>query len=198
MEIACYRRGLSANIIVCFDALVRIEWVSRPLLFFIRKLAVEALRERISKIAAEAARNENFEFVHLEITGSKRNSTVRVFIDKPGGVTLDDCVNVSHKIESVLDAEDFIPGRYVLEVSSPGIERELFTIEDFVRFIDKPARIKTNSPVAGKQVFHGIIQGVEDGEVVFDDSMAGLTKIPYSVIRKANLKIDLEAELRRR
>lgn len=159
---------------------------------------MEALRERISAIAAEAAKTEGSEFVHLEIAGSKRNSTVRIVIDKVGGVTIEDCAKVSNRIESVLDAEDFIPGRYVLEVSSPGLDRELYCIGDFVRFAGRKARIKTNDPVNGKQAFHGIIAGAEDADVVFEDSTEGRIRIPYSAIRKANLKIDLEAELKRR
>lgn len=159
---------------------------------------MEALRERLTAIAAEAARIEGFEFVHLEIAGSKRNSTIRIFIDKPEGVTLDDCVRVSNRIEAVLDTEDFIPGRFVLEVSSPGIERELYRLDDFERFSGRSARIKTDGPINGKKAFRGTIAGVEDGMVVFEDSEAGLIRIPYPTIQKANLKIDLEAELRRR
>lgn len=159
---------------------------------------MEALRERLMEIAEEAARVDGFEFVHLEIAGSKRNSTIRIFIDKPGGVMLDDCVSVSGRVEAVLDTEDFIPGRYVLEVSSPGIERELYRIEDFDRFSGRSARIKTDLPINGKQAFRGKIAGVEDGTVVFEDSESGLIRVPYSAIRKANLRIDMEAELRRR
>jgi ribosome maturation factor RimP len=98
--------------------------------------------ERIDKIAGKAARENGVEFVHSEIVGNRRNKTVRIFIDKPEGVSIEDCTNVSRAVEAVIDAEDFIPSAFVLEVSSPGLERPLFTLADFTRFAGKKAKVK--------------------------------------------------------
>ncbi len=84
------------------------------------------MEESIRRIATEAVAASDVEFVHSEVIGSKRNMTVRVYIDKPGGVTLEDCSVVSKRMEAVLDADDLIPSAYLLEVSSPGLERELY------------------------------------------------------------------------
>jgi Uncharacterized protein conserved in bacteria len=157
-----------------------------------------SIEQRVREIGRRVAGEKNLEFVYSEVGGSKRNPTVRVFIDKPGGVTIEDCSEVSGLIEAVLDADDFIPSSYVLEISSPGIERELYSIEDFERFAGKRARIKTEGEIAGKRNFSGRIVSVENGDVFFEDKTAGTVQIPYSSVKKANLLIDLETELKKR
>jgi ribosome maturation factor RimP len=157
-----------------------------------------SVTERIESIASEIAKKMAVEFVHAEVVGSKRNPTVRVFIDKPGGVTIEDCAKLSHEMEEILDADDFIPSAYVLEVSSPGIERQLYKIEDFVKFTGELARIKTTEEFEGQKNFTGTIQSVDGDTIVFDDATKGTVSIPYISIAKANLKIDLGKELNRR
>ncbi len=100
------------------------------------------ITEHIEKIAGQAAKEGEVELVHVEIAGIKRDMVVRIYIDKEGGVTLDDCSGISRKIEAVLDVEDFIPSKYVLEVSSPGIERELYSLDDFKKFTGQLAKVK--------------------------------------------------------
>jgi ribosome maturation factor RimP len=156
------------------------------------------INERIKAIAAAAAEKNGTEFAYSEIAGSKRNMTLRIFIDKPEGVTIDDCANVSRDIEEVLDADDLIPGKYVLEVSSPGIERRLFTPADFERFAGKKARVKTSEDIGGQRNFVGTIVGVEAGAVKLDDRTIGEISIPFPQIEKANLKFDMQDELKRR
>lgn len=154
--------------------------------------------ERIKGIAAAAVSDMGLEFVHAEVVGSKKNLTVRVFIDKPEGVTIEDCSTASRRIEAVLDADDFIPSSYVLEVSSPGIERELYSLNDFERFAGKSAKVKTETPVNGQKNFKGRIAAVEKGKIVFEDITAGKVSFPYEAVAKANLLIDLEEEFKRR
>jgi ribosome maturation factor RimP len=156
-----------------------------------------SIGERIREVASAAAAGLGLEFVHSEVAGSKRNPTVRVFIDKEGGVSVEDCAEVSRSMESVLDADDFIPSSYVLEVSSPGIERELYSLADFVRFTGKEARVKAQ-PINGQRNFSGRIEAVENNAIVFNDKTSGLVTIPYDSVVKANLLIDLENELKRR
>jgi ribosome maturation factor RimP len=157
-----------------------------------------SVTERIESIASEISKKMSVEFVHADVVGSKRNPTVRVFIDKPGGVTIDDCAKVSHEMEQVLDADDFIPSAYVLEVSSPGIERQLYKLGDFVRFTGHLARIKTTDEFDGQKNFTGTIESVDGETVVLNDATKGTVRIPYASIAKANLKIDLGKELNRR
>ncbi|HSU26318.1 MAG TPA: ribosome maturation factor RimP [Pyrinomonadaceae bacterium] len=154
--------------------------------------------ERIDEIAAKAAAENGVQFVHSEIAGVKRNMTVRVFIDKEGGVSIDDCTAVSHSMEAVLDADDFIPAAYVLEVSSPGIERGLYSLDDYRRFAGKKAKIKADAGIKGQSNFTGRIVEVEGDEVIFDDKTSGTVRIPFSHIEKANLRVDLAEEFKRR
>lgn len=154
--------------------------------------------ERIRQIALEAAKENNVDFVHLAIAGTKRNQVVRVFADKEGGITIEDCSNVSRSIEQVMDAEDFMPGAYVLEVSSPGLDRELYSIEDFSKFAGKLARVKMKSDFEGPKALNGRILAVEGHDITFDDHTAGEVVFSYSSVAKANLKIDIEQELNRR
>jgi ribosome maturation factor RimP len=159
------------------------------------KLAIE---ERVKSIAQKAAGDHGVELVHVEIAGTKRDAVVRIYIDKPDGVTLDDCSVVSREVEAVMDAEDFMASRYVLEVSSPGIERELYSIEDFRRFIGRSAKVKTKVETAGQKTFVGIITGVDGNTISLDDRTRGAVSFDYSNIAKANLKIDLSKEFRGR
>jgi len=154
--------------------------------------------ERIDKIAGKAAKENGVEFVHSEIVGNRRNKTVRIFIDKPEGVSIEDCTNVSRAVEAVIDAEDFIPSAYVLEVSSPGLERSLFTLADFTRFAGKKAKVKAAEAINGQANFNGRIVSVEGAEIVFDDNTNGTVRIPFESVEKANLKVDLADEFKKR
>lgn len=153
-----------------------------------------SIAERVKEIASQAVKDSDIELVHVEIAGVKRDQVFRVYIDKDGGVTLDDCSAISHKIEEVLDAEDFIPSKYVLEVSSPGIERSLYSLADFVKFTGSLAKVKLKTEIDGQKVFVGTITGVEGDEVTFDDRTTGEVKFDYADVDKANLKIDLSKE----
>lgn len=154
--------------------------------------------ERIEKIASDAAKENGVEFVHAEIAGTKKNMIVRVYIDKPEGITIEDCTAVSRDIEAVLDADDFIPSAYVLEVSSPGLERGLYSVGDFEKFTGKKAKVKTAVPINGQSNFNGRIGGVERGEILFEDKTNGPLRIPFSEVVKANLRVDLAEEFKKR
>jgi ribosome maturation factor RimP len=152
---------------------------------------------RVEQIAASVTERSGIEFVHCQIAGSKRNPTVRLIIDKPGGVTLEDCAQVSRDVEAVLDRDDFIPTSYVLEVSSPGIERELFKLADFEKFTGQNARVKTSKPIGGQRNFSGRIAAVDGGTIDFEDRTNGRIRIPFDLIAKANLQIDLRDDFKK-
>jgi ribosome maturation factor RimP len=169
-----------------------------PTFYFGRKMAETlGIRERITDIAKRITDKAGFELVHCQVAGSKRSPIVRLFIDKPGGVTIEDCAVVSREMEAILDQEDFIPTSYVLEVSSPGIERELFKIEDFERFAGQTARIKTSQAIDGQRNFTGTILSVEDRNIEFEDRTRGRVLIPFDSVAKANLMVDMEGEFKR-
>ncbi|MDQ3041158.1 MAG: ribosome maturation factor RimP [Acidobacteriota bacterium] len=158
----------------------------------------QLIEERIRGIAARAVADENsLELVHTQIVGASRNLTVRVYIEKQGGVTHEDCSSVSRRMDAVLDAEDFIPGNYTLEVSSPGLERELYSLKDFEKFVGNLAKIKTSEAVEGQKNFRGRIVGIQDDVIIFEDKSKGTVRLLYAAVVKANLEIDLEEELKR-
>jgi ribosome maturation factor RimP len=155
------------------------------------------IAEQVQSLAWLAAEKNSLELVHVDVVGTVKSPTVRVFIDKPGGVSVEDCTTVSRELEAILDAEDFIPSAYVLEVSSPGLERELYSLKDFEKYAGKPARARTHQPINGQRNFRGRIKVVEGTEIVFDDKTNGEVRIPYDLVAKANLEIDLEEEFKR-
>src|SRR3989440_11174136 len=120
-----------------------------------------SVAERIKEIAEQAAIDHGLELVHAEVAGPEGHPVVRVFIDKPGGVTHDDCSEVSTQVSTVLDVEDFIHSAYTLEVSSPGIERGLYKLTDYERFAGSLAKIKTRVALGNQRNFRGRIIGID-------------------------------------
>ena len=155
-----------------------------------------SVAERIKKIAEQTAIDHGLELVHTEVAGPENNPILRVFIDKPGGVTHDDCSDVSTQIGTVLDVEDFIHAAYTLEVSSPGLERGLYKLADYERFTGSAAKIKTRIAISNQRNFRGTIIGIANDNVVFDDRTNGRFEIPLESIAKANLEADVENEFR--
>jgi ribosome maturation factor RimP len=154
------------------------------------------IEERVREIAERVCTDHGLELVHAEAAGPEGKPILRVFIDKPGGVTHEDCSEVSQHVGTVLDVEDFIPGAYTLEVSSPGLERGLYSRADYERFVGRLAKIRTRGAIGGQRNFRGRLAGVEGEEVLFDDKTSGRVRVPLSEIAKANLEIDIEEEFR--
>ena len=126
------------------------------------------IEERIRGIAEKVAADHGLELVHVDIGVLGRNAVMRVFIDKPGGVTHEDCSAVSHHVGTILDVEDFVSSTYTLEVSSPGLERGLYKRADYERFAGRDASVKLKLPRDGRRRFEGRLVGIEDGKVVLD------------------------------
>lgn len=156
-----------------------------------------SITEKVNEIAEKAAAKNHLELVRAEVVGSAKEPIVRIYIDKPEGITHDDCSKVSHEIGEILDAQDFISSEYTLEVSSPGLERELYSLKDFEKFTGSLAKVRTRYAVDGQRNFRGKIKTVENEEIVFDDKTNGEVRFPYEAVAKANLEIDLEEEFRR-
>ena len=156
------------------------------------------IAERVREIAEQVAIDHGVELVHAEVAGPDNKPIVRVFIDKPQGITHEDCSGVSLHLGTILDVEDFIHSAYTLEVSSPGLERGLYRRTDFERFAGNLARMKTRQAIDGQRNFRGRLLGVEGEEVLFDDRTNGKVRVPLTSIVKANLEVDVDEELRRR
>lgn len=156
------------------------------------------IAERVREIAEQVAIDHGVELVHAEVAGPDNKPIVRIFIDKPQGITHEDCSGVSLHLGTILDVEDFIHSAYTLEVSSPGLERGLYRRTDFERFAGNLARMKTRQAIDGQRNFRGRLLGVEGEEVLFDDRTNGKVRVPLTSIVKANLEVDVDEELRRR
>jgi ribosome maturation factor RimP len=156
-----------------------------------------SIEERVQELAERVAIDHGLELVHVEVAGPDNKPIVRVFIDKPQGVTHDDCSEVSLHLGTILDVEDLIHSAYTLEVSSPGIDRGLYKRADYERFAGNNAKLKTRQPIAGQRNFRGRLLGLEGDELIFDDRTNGRVQIPLDLIKQANLEVDVEEELRR-
>jgi ribosome maturation factor RimP len=131
-------------------------------------------------------REQGYELVEVELGQQGNRKILRVYMDREGGVTLDDCAAVSQLLSPILDARDFVGGAYVLEVSSPGIDRPLRKAKDFERYIGERIRLKAHTPVNGRRQFKGMLTGFRDGLLAMDCD--GTTyKIHIQNVLKANL-----------
>ena len=160
-------------------------------------MANDSIETRVQEIAERVAIDNGLELVHVEVAGPDNKPIVRVFIDKPQGVTHDDCSEVSTHMGTILDVEDFIHAAYTLEVSSPGIERGLYKRNDYERFAGSNAKLKTRQPINGQRNFRGRLLGLDGDDIIFDDRTNGRVQIPLDLVTKANLEVDVEEELRR-
>lgn len=133
------------------------------------------------------AEAEGVEIVTVEVVGAKKAPTIRVFIDTPGGVGFDELASAQTWINAIMDELDPFPGAYSLEVSSPGIDRPLRTLEHFARFAGQTAVVKTSRPLDGRTSFAGAIVSAEGDEVVLDVDGEHVA-IPFDGIKRAHLK----------
>lgn len=127
-----------------------------------------------------------YELIGVEFHPHRGSALLRLYIDKEGGVNVDDCQQVSHQVSGVLDVEDPIPGHYRLEVSSPGLDRPLFVDRDFIRFAGHPVRVQLTLPLNGRRKFTGRLVGVRADQVVLEHEGQELA-IPLMAIEKARL-----------
>ena len=129
------------------------------------------------------------ELVGVEYHPSGKHSLLRVYIDRPEGVTVDDCSAVSYQVSGLLDVEDPIPGHYTLEVSSPGLDRPLRHEADYRRFVGRLAKIVTREPIEKQSAFAGRIAGVEDGSVLLEEGRR-THRVPLALVKRAHLEVE--------
>ena len=150
--------------------------------------------DRIRRLIQEVVESQGYELVEAELKGAGNNSVLRLFIDKPTGISHHDCELVSEQVGTVLDVEDLIPSAYTLEVSSPGLERKLVKDSDYTRFDGKLARIRTRIALNQQKVFRGRLQGLHNGKVRLELPNGDVLEIPLDVIHEARLEFDWAAE----
>jgi len=160
------------------------------------------VEDRVREIAERVAAPSGFEVVEVDLRGAGKSRMLRVFLDKPEGITHEDCANFSREFGTILDVEDVIPGAsYVLEVSSPGLDRKLTRGKDYERFVGSRVKLMTREPVAGNRHFEGQLESFVNGRLTLDMSRTKKKKqqpdspqkieIDLSNVEKANLVPEL-------
>jgi ribosome maturation factor RimP len=142
---------------------------------------------QLEQLIEPAVRALGYELVGVEYMPQGRHSLLRIYIDSPHGIGLEDCEKVSHQVSGVLDVEDPIHGHYDLEVSSPGLDRPLFSPEHFVKHAGSMVKIRLQTPVNGQRNFTGVLQGMRGTDVVIVSEGVEVL-LPYSAIAKARLE----------
>lgn len=145
---------------------------------------------KVEEIAQRVAESEGIELVQVEVLGGGSQRVVRIYIDKPEGVSHADCELISQQVGTILDVEDVIPGRYTLEVSSPGVERRLSKPKDFERFLGKKAKVTLKEPVDNQRHWEGTLAGFEDGVISLDADGGRTVRFRHEQVDKANLKFE--------
>lgn len=125
--------------------------------------------EKVREIVERVARDQELEVVDIEFRGGGKARLLRIYIDKPGGVTHEDCAKVSNEVGTILDVEDAVPGAsYTLEVSSPGLDRRLSKPAEFERFLGSLVKVSTREPRDGNRHFEGRLESFADGKLTLD------------------------------
>jgi ribosome maturation factor RimP len=150
------------------------------------------LLERITRLGERAAMGSEIEIVEIQLKGAGQARLLRVYIDKPGGVTHGDCESISEHLGQLLDNEDaaLLDGHYTLEVSSPGIERKLSKPRDFERVIGQKIRLAVQPPGQSRQSLEGRLAHFANGELEVEVGPGNLVHIPLETVQKANLKFE--------
>ena len=149
----------------------------------------DSIVRMVSTLAGPIIDEAGFEQVDLELAGRQGSYVLRLLIDKPGGVTINDCAKVNRELSSLLDLEDPIPSRYTLEVSSPGLDRPFKTERDFRRALGKRVKVISADENGGSVTRVGLLEGIEAGTV---EIVCGEEKhrIPVASIRKAHRELE--------
>lgn len=148
--------------------------------------------ERVTEIGTRVGSSEGIEIVDVELKGTGRQRhLLRIFIDKPQGISHADCEFMSKQIGTILDVEDVIPGiSYTLEVSSPGLERRLRQPRDFEKFLGHKAKVVLRQPVAARRQWEGTLSGFSDGVIRLQPATGEPVEFELAMVERANLKFD--------
>lgn len=143
-------------------------------------------RDQIAELLEPAIARLGYELWDLEVKAGGKHGVLRLFIDKPEGIGLEDCEKVSLAVSALLDVEDPLPDHYDLEVSSPGLDRKLTKVEHFQRFTGEIVKVQTRFPVEGRRRFRGTLVSADDENIVVDVD-GELHTLPVATIDTARL-----------
>lgn len=147
--------------------------------------------DKIEALTQPVIEDMGYELVGIEYVASGKHSILRVYIDSDQGIGLNDCESVSHQLSSILDVEDPITTQYNLEVSSPGVERPLFNIKHYQRFLGHDIKLRLLRPINGQRKFNGAIGSVSEVNNSIElMTSTGSQKLDIDLIKKANLIYD--------
>jgi len=148
--------------------------------------------DQVREIATRVAASSGLEVVEVELRGGGRARMLRIVIDRPGGVSHEDCAHLSREVGTILDVEDVVPGgAYTLEVSSPGLDRKLVRPADYQRFTGSRVKLTTRQPVNGNRYFEGRLESFQEGRLTLDVSAARKKFRPKESNAPDKLEIDL-------
>jgi ribosome maturation factor RimP len=150
----------------------------------------EIVEKEIEKIVS----SEGLELVHIDYHRQGRGFLLRVDIDKEGGVTLDDCQNISQQVSAMLDVEDVIPTEYELQVSSPGLDRKFYKPSDYQKFLGRLVRVKTSQPIRGLHVIVGRLKEFDGETIVVTDPAIKKDpdyRIPLQAVKETRLEVEI-------
>jgi ribosome maturation factor RimP len=153
------------------------------------------IQEVLTELVASAVEPLGYELLGLEYMSQGRHSILRIYIDSPDGITLEDCEKASRQVSAVMDVEDPIKGEYSLELSSPGLDRPLFSLKHYEQFTGSKVKLRLHVAIEGRRKYTGVIKGIEDERVVIgvleNDSEQEIIRVPLENIDKANLVVDI-------
>ncbi len=150
-----------------------------------------AILDKVREIAERVGADTGLEVVDVQLLGGGNNRVLRIFIDKPEGVTHADCERISQHVGTILDVEDVIPGgRYTLEVSSPDVERKLSRPNEFERFIGQKVKVVLRQPVENQKLWVGALKNFAEGIVTLEPSPGKSVQFPLELVERANLKFE--------
>jgi ribosome maturation factor RimP len=148
------------------------------------------LREELTRRLQALLGEEMYDLWDLDLASQAGRTVVRITLDRPTGVTIADCAYWNKKIGRYLEAEDVVPGSYVLEVGSPGIERSLSRPEHFARFVGRSVAVKLHDLHEGRRVFRGELRQAGDATILLEDPDAGVVSLPYTAIKHSHIVAD--------
>ena len=151
----------------------------------------DAIIEKVQEITERVAGDAGLEVVDVQMLGGGGSRLLRIFIDKPEGVTHADCEHISQHVGTILDIEDVIPGgKYTLEVSSPGLERKLARPREFERFVGHKVKVVLRQPVENQRTWVGALRNFAEGIITLEPSPGKSIQFPLELVERANLKFE--------
>ena len=151
----------------------------------------DAIIEKVQEITERVAGDAGLEVVDVQMLGGGGSRLLRIFIDKPEGVTHADCEHISQHVGTILDVEDVIPGgKYTLEVSSPGLERKIARPREFERFVGHKVKVVLRQPVENQRTWVGALRNFAEGIITLEPSPGKSIQFPLELVERANLKFE--------